>query len=237
MPKPKEIVVINGVIYHLEYDVYVVTGYETPFTNTTVTIMGKIGKTPVRRIADEAFEGCNSIRRLEIPNTLGIIGNRAFKNCTNLKSVFFYSVLSEKLKPIDTVVLCEEAFSHCLNLRIVSSLTLLTLNYQCFEQCYSLEAVIADVQSLLFNMESCIFAECRTLRYLRIMAPKIDFDESTFRGCTQSIDLVFPMVPDSVNKDSLKSLQHMKFYFSPDWDYEDLSYSGYQVYPLEEAPI
>lgn len=141
------------------------------------------------------------------------------------------------LPPIDTIVLCDEAFSSCPILRLVSSPVLLTLNAQCFEKCHSLEAVIADVQCLLFKMDNSNFAGCPSLRYLRIMATKIDFDESTFHGCTQSIDLVFPMVPDAVNKDSLQSLRHMKFYFSPDWDYEDLCYSGYQVYPLEDAPI
>lgn len=44
------------------------------------------------------FCGCNSLEKIDIPNSVVYIGDCAFKNCTNLKEIY----ISDKISFIDS---------------------------------------------------------------------------------------------------------------------------------------
>jgi hypothetical protein len=67
------------------------------------------------------FEGCTSITKIELPEKLEVIGQRAFFNCTNLEEVV---ILSKKLDKIE-----QFAFVSCYNLGSIKLLTTEVNNY------------------------------------------------------------------------------------------------------------
>ena len=75
----------EGVIY-TKYDTYAeVTGYEG--TATDVVIASMYEGLPVTTIGDRAFESCNKLTGVVIPDSVMVIGEFAFTNATNLQSV------------------------------------------------------------------------------------------------------------------------------------------------------
>lgn len=52
-----------------------------------VILSPKIDGYPVTRISSYAFEGCTSLEKVKLPNTLKFIGPKAFFNCIYLKSI------------------------------------------------------------------------------------------------------------------------------------------------------
>ena len=75
----------NNVIYELVNDEMVVTGYETAAVSYTVA--NSVGGYPVTKIGDSAFEGNQTLQSINLPDSIAIIGKRAFANCTNLSSM------------------------------------------------------------------------------------------------------------------------------------------------------
>ena len=56
-------------------------------SSTELEIIDNINGNPVTRFADNAFKNCNTLTKVNIPNTVTNIGNNVFKDCTNLKEV------------------------------------------------------------------------------------------------------------------------------------------------------
>lgn len=87
-------------------DAYVI-GYEDGLTEATIAARvtdGESKEHPVVGIVSEAFQGCKSLRKLEVPASVKSIDNRAFSGCEQLAEV----TLSEGLTTIG-----EDAFHHC----------------------------------------------------------------------------------------------------------------------------
>jgi hypothetical protein len=76
---------------HPSGEYYVVTGYDESYSlNVTIpsTYNGDAGEKPVREIAPSTFAESN-IEEIIIPNTIRLIGDRAFYRCTGLDKVTF----------------------------------------------------------------------------------------------------------------------------------------------------
>lgn len=74
-------------------DGYVVTGYTG--SASSVKVPDWYNQKPVTEIGDSAFEGNKTITYVEMPNTIAVIGEAAFKNCTKLAAVNYYPAASE----------------------------------------------------------------------------------------------------------------------------------------------
>lgn len=96
------------VIESFEYEVVngkaIITGYNG--SEAYLTIPGTINGYPVVKIGDSAFEGNTTITEVYLPDSVEEIGAKAFKNCTELESIYGPGVTS-----IGT-----EAFYGCVNL-------------------------------------------------------------------------------------------------------------------------
>lgn len=71
---------------------------------TELNIPPEIGGSPVTCIGNNAFMGCDQLKRVRIPDSVHTIGNNAFKDCVNLKEI----ELSYSLEKIGAF-----AFSEC----------------------------------------------------------------------------------------------------------------------------
>lgn len=95
----------------------------------------------VTRIGDEAFKDCKNIRSVSMPSTIVSIGNKAFSNCSSMCIV----QLSDSLTSIG-----REAFSNCAVLQSIELPTTLTsLGQKAFLGCNSLTHIIYN--SILCN--------------------------------------------------------------------------------------
>ena len=75
-------VTIDQIIYELIDGIMNVVGYEG--TSSSYTVAQTVQGYTVTRIADSAFEGNANLTSIDLPDTIEIIGKRAFANCTKL---------------------------------------------------------------------------------------------------------------------------------------------------------
>lgn len=81
----KERIETQGLSYYLNADgeSYTVIGLDRA-KDKNIVIPALYGEKPVTAIGDSAFEGCNGITGVTIPNSVVRVGNSAFKNCKSL---------------------------------------------------------------------------------------------------------------------------------------------------------
>ena len=76
---------IDGIVYEVIDDVMKVVGYEG--TASSYTVLESVDGITVKEIAESAFEGNTYLVSIDLPDTIEVIGKRAFANCTNLSSM------------------------------------------------------------------------------------------------------------------------------------------------------
>lgn len=72
---------------------YNVKGSSLAKTAATIVIPSEYNGKPVTRIYGNAFEGCSSLTVVTIPHSIDYIANKAFSNCSNLKTVNYNGTL------------------------------------------------------------------------------------------------------------------------------------------------
>lgn len=77
---------------------------------TSVNIPSRIDGLPVTTIGDWAFQSCESMKSIQIPNSVTSIGNWAFFNCASLTSIQI---------PSSVTTIGERAFADCASLKSV----------------------------------------------------------------------------------------------------------------------
>ena len=102
----------------------------------------------VTAIPSNAFQGCNSMEYIKLPDNIKSVGDYAFKDCTLLKELIF---------PDKVTTIGQCAFQNCTNLAILSipeSTT--TIGYMAISNCLNLERVTLpkDITAWGMNMFS-----------------------------------------------------------------------------------
>ena len=78
----------NGTfVYTIKNNLAGVTVKQYKGSASSVTVPGSYSQITVTEIGEEAFMGNSSLSSINLPNSIQVIGARAFKNCTNLKSM------------------------------------------------------------------------------------------------------------------------------------------------------
>ena len=63
----------------------VVVGYEG--TNSSFVVKAEVNGVAVTKIGESAFEGNTNLVSIDLPDTITVIGKRAFANCSNLSKM------------------------------------------------------------------------------------------------------------------------------------------------------
>ena len=78
----------NGTfVYTIKNNLAGVTVKQYKGSASSVTVPGSYDHITVTEIGEEAFMGNSSLSSINLPDSIQVIGARAFKNCTNLKSM------------------------------------------------------------------------------------------------------------------------------------------------------
>ena len=76
---------VGGVVYTIKNQTWTVKKYKG--SEKTLTIPGKVLKVAVTEIGASAFEGNQTLEAIKLPDSITVIGAKAFKNCKNLKNM------------------------------------------------------------------------------------------------------------------------------------------------------
>ena len=161
----------------------------------------------VININDYAFQGLTSLNKVifEENSQLTNIGNNAFSNCTNLKSITIpNSVISIRdnvfynCKNITSIEISNSvtfigssAFSNCTSLvsiTIPNSIT--SIGNSVFRECTSLESI--EIPNSVTSIGNYAFYNCTSLESIKIPNSVISIGESAFSICTSLKSMVLP---------------------------------------------
>lgn len=134
-----------------------------------------------------AFEGCEELIRVELPETVEVIYLGAFSNCTSLKQIDF----------TDNLLLIEDnAFSGCTSLTKITlpdSVSVICSNT--FSGCTSLKEV--DLPDSIIRIYEKAFYGCTSLEKIELPNSVISIGWYAFQGCSS---LRKAIIPDSVQE-------------------------------------
>ena len=214
----------NGDGYLDQIEAYLVTDLGTTFQgNSQITKFNELQYfTSLSNIPDNAFNGCNSLTAITLPENLTTIGENAFKNCTCLPAI----TLSTKVNAIGSsafmgcrslasvsdfnknMTIGESAFANCTNLTNLT-INAATIKSNAFQGCTgltSLNVSATTVESNAFQewtnlatvsfnakaVESNTFDGCTHLTSVTLGSKVTDIKEGAFRNCTALTTINIP---------------------------------------------
>ena len=137
---------------------------------------------PITIIGASAFNGCDKIQSIIIPNGVTSIQRSAFLDCVSLKSI----TLPESLETVSVL-----AFSHCKKLEdIVLPSKCSNLGLAAFEHCESLRTIIIPNEA---KIGASCFSYCYNLENISFPPSLKSIEESAFYMCENLTEITFPI--------------------------------------------
>ncbi len=130
-------------------------------------------KEGTKLIAGSAFEDCNNLTSITMPDSVETIGYGAFRNCENLESV----TISACVKNLDSY-----AFEYCISLTSITIPDSVTnIGYFAFNGCDSL--VSADIGNSVTSIGERAFEGCDNLTSITIPNSVTSIGDEAFNEC------------------------------------------------------
>ena len=163
---------------------YSVTGMISA-TETEIVIPSTHENKPVTTIGEEAFEACNSLTSVTIPDSVTSIGNSAFSHCSSLTSVTIGNSVTS---------IGDSAFYFCFSLTsIVIPDSVVTIGNSAFHNCTSLTSV--TIGNSVTSIGDSAFLFCDSLTSVIIPDSVTTIGQGAFYYCNS---LTSVTIPDSV---------------------------------------
>lgn len=151
-------------------------------------------------IGGHAFDGCKNLEVFELPESLGFIGDAAFRGCSSLKNFIKFN---DKLRKIG-----KAAFSDC------SSLT--EAEFSSYDENIVPEALFSGCTSLIKvsgienmeRIEARAFLGCTALKTVSVSSKLKDIGEWAFKGCI-SLSLELPEGDFRVGTDAFSYISNI----------------------------
>lgn len=195
------------------YDNYTckITDYSGSAIN--LKLPARINACPVVGIGDEAFENCDTLVSVTLPDTVTFIEEYAFSECALLKKVrlpaslcyvgdyaFYKSDLLEKIRFPGTVTrVGDYAFAGCESLAsVVFASGVEEIGDNAFESCISLEKL--RLGKGLSTLGNYAFSECRSLKSVKLSEGALSVGIRAFNGCSALEEISLPSSLASVGR-------------------------------------
>lgn len=161
--------------------------------------------TEVNRIGEKAFEGFAKLLEVKLPNSITYVGNSAFRDCNNLRSVTLYPgivtidgyafsgcgslttiEIPESVAGINSFV-----FWGCGNLMdVIMHEGLLTVGSSAFQNCNQLENL--SFPSTTTNIGSAAFHGCFSLKHVDLPKSLQGIERNSFTNCRSLLSIAIP---------------------------------------------
>lgn len=153
--------------------------------DSVLTLPSQVGhfwhKYSVQRIESHAFEGCDTIAELIIPEGVTTIGFSSFYGCKNIRRMSL---------PTSLVEICDGAFYGCSSLRKVEIRPEFKMGEFVFEHCTSLSEVSIDEG--VTRIERSTFCGCVSLARVNLPQSLVSIDPLAFKDCESLTEVVIP---------------------------------------------
>ncbi|MCB6085614.1 leucine-rich repeat domain-containing protein [Flavobacterium psychrophilum] len=197
---------------------YTVTSSRTPFTvkvarNAGFTGVAEIPETvaynsknyAVTAIGGFAFEYCDTLTSVTIPNSVTTIEEYAFTSCTGLTAItipdsvtsieeggfILCSALTSIILPKALTTIGKHAFQECTNLRSVTIPNSVTsIGFSAFKSCTSLTSV--TIPNSVTSIGFSAFKSCTSLTSVTIPNSVTSIGLSAFKSCTSLTSVTIP---------------------------------------------
>ncbi|MGN0995532.1 MAG: leucine-rich repeat protein, partial [Candidatus Ventricola sp.] len=187
-----------------------ITGYTG--SDADVRIPPEIGGSTVTAISTRAFEGCQSVQQIVIPDAVTTIEGNAFYGCTALTTVSLPAGLFS-LGFTEAVMSSENPFTGCASLSqlivpdtlkgIVLSDGLLSLNSEVLLGCIGQGSRVAVVPQGVMTVCAYAFAQCASLEQVVLPESVTFIGRRAFEGCTALTQLTIPASVTAIGEEAL----------------------------------
>lgn len=168
-------------------------------------IKSAVIKNGITSIGDHAFNGCKSLKNIQIPESVTNIGNYVFAYCESLESIeipksvtsigqrVFYGCKSLKniQIPENITNIRAYAFAYCEsleNIEIPKGVT--SIGNYAFYDCRSLENI--EIPEGITNIGEYAFTACRSIKSVKIPKGVTCINIATFAGCNSLENVEIP---------------------------------------------
>lgn len=159
------------------------------FNGETITIIEK-----------GAFQGCQNITSVVIPDGVRYIFSGAFGGCTGMKSITLPSTLDRIYK---------RAFMSCTALEsIVIPESVTDIEYEVFYGCTALKSV--TIHADIARIDELMFAYCTSLTEVIFPAGLKSIDDKAFASCTALEHIELPGMVGSISRESFRDCTNLK---------------------------
>lgn len=141
-------------------------------------IVEGIGEYPVVAIESEAFNYCQGITSIVIPDGITTIEYGTFRMCTQLSSVTI---------PNTVTTICPGAFANTALTSVIIPESVEIIESSAFEYCTSLTHI--ELPSNIKSIGGSIFAGCSSLTQITIPGSLSEIPDSCFSNCTSLSDV------------------------------------------------
>ncbi len=135
-------------------------------------------------IASTAFDCCENLESVIVPDTVNIIGDDAFKGCVRLKSFVTY--------PLDKTAVKSYGW----------------LGQLAFIRCDSLQVVV--LPDSISRIDAACFVGCKSLKSIKLPNDLLTVGESAFQGCGKLEAIELPDSVYLVEKDAFRKCPSLK---------------------------
>lgn len=179
---------------------------------------------PVSIIGNNAFNGCTTLKVIELPNSITTIGNNVFQACNNLESITMsdnlesigeYSFQGTKLSSISIPSTVNSigiaCFSECASLTDVNFLVgskLKIINQDLFLNCSNLQTI--NVPNGVTTFENGAFKGCELLASITLPSSLSNLDDNVFYGCSSLVSIILPQGVKSIGMSAFENCSKLK---------------------------
>lgn len=155
----------------------------------------------IETIGERAFQGCNYLTKVSIPNSVTSLGSHAFYRMEALESVTLGTGITE---------IPRYTFYKCPALKTVITLGEITaVGEYAFRGCESLTAFDA---TNLTTIGRYAFYGCKSLKQLEFTNNLVSIGNYAFRGCSSITSFVLPASVQTIGKHAFYGLNGMTLY-------------------------
>ena len=178
---------VNGIYYNFSGTTAEVTSNPTKYSGDVVipnTVIYDGTTYNVTSIGKYAFQFCDELTSIRIPESVTSIGHGAFRRCINLTSVSTYEV--------GNLTIEKSAFEGCYSLSSIwfPSSGVTTIKDSTFTDCYNLSNF--SIPESVTHIGDWAFSNCSALTWISIPENTTYIGNYTFWGCNELTSITLP---------------------------------------------